>query len=134
VKVVIDSSVLIACLLEEPGWEAYANAISEHSCRISASNYLEAAIVVDSKGDPVLSRQFDELIQLNAIEVVPFTPNQSTIARGAYRDFGRGSGHPARLNYGDSFAYALAKDSQLPLLFVGNDFSETDLQVVPLPN
>ena len=79
--------------------------------------------------DPVASRQFDELIGVARIAIASVTEQQARIARDAYRDFGKGSGHPAGLNFGDCFAYALAKDTGEPLLFKGRDFTHTD--VVP---
>jgi ribonuclease VapC len=95
---------------------------------MSAGSFLEAAIVVDGRHDPILSRQLDELIATLKIAIEPVTYEQASIGRAAYRDFGRGSGHPARLNYGDCFAYALAKATGEPLLYVGNDFGHTDLR------
>ena len=98
--------------------------------RISAANYLEAAIVVDANRNPLLSRRLDDLIVQKEILAEPVTLEQAKIARAAYRDFGRGSGHPAQLNFGDCFAYALAKSTREPLLFKGDDFSHTDVAVV----
>jgi ribonuclease VapC len=107
-----------------------AHAIEEAAeRRISAANWLEAAAVIDGSRDPVASRRFDELVDVARIAVVPVTETQARIARAAYRDFGKGSGHPAGLNFGDCFAYALAKDTGEPLLFKGRDFVHTD--VVP---
>jgi ribonuclease VapC len=76
-----------------------------------------------------VSNRFDALLAQLDVRVVPFTPSQATIARQAYRDFGRGSGHPAKLNFGDCFAYALAIDTDEPLLFKGDDFHHTDVRV-----
>jgi ribonuclease VapC len=95
--------------------------------RISAANYLETAIVIDASRDPVASRRFDELVDAAELQVEPVTKEQARIAREAYRDFGKGSGHKAALNFGDCFAYALAKVNGEALLFKGNDFSHTDL-------
>ena len=95
--------------------------------RMSAANYLEAAIVVDANRNPLLSRRLDELIVQTEIMAEPVTLEQANIARAAYRDFGRGSGHPAQLNFGDCFAYALAKELACPLVFIGNDFARTDV-------
>lgn len=97
------------------------------SRRISAINYVEAAVVVDARRDPIDSRRFDNLIREGRVKIEPVTASQAHIAREAYRDFGKGSGHPAQLNLGDCFAYALAKDSGESLLFKGNDFSRTDV-------
>ncbi|MBM7786104.1 type II toxin-antitoxin system VapC family toxin [Tenggerimyces flavus] len=94
---------------------------------MSAANFLEAAIVIDRVGDPVLSRQLDALIDEASIEVEAVTKSQAHLARTAYRDFGKGSGHPAGLNFGDCFAYAWAKEAGEPLLFKGDDFVHTDV-------
>lgn len=94
---------------------------------MSAGNHLELGMVVDRCGDPALSRQVDKLLRTWGVVVEPVTADQTQIARGAHRDFGRGSGHPARLNFGDCFAYALATQTGQPLLYVGNDFAATDL-------
>ena len=96
---------------------------------MSAVNYVEAAIVVDATRDPVARRRFDELVQVMRLEVVPVTVAQALVARSAYRDFGKGSGHSARLNFGDCFAYGLARLRGLPLLFKGDDFTRTDVAV-----
>jgi ribonuclease VapC len=106
-------------LRDEPEARAIAIANADHR-RISAANYLEAAIVID--GDPIASRRFDDLLREAAIAIEPVTAEQAKVAREAYRDFGRGSGHAARLNFGDCFAYALAKTTGEPLLFKGDDF------------
>ena len=95
--------------------------------RISATNFVEAAIVIDASGDPIASRRFDDLVREAQLIVEPMTEAQARIARDAYRDFGRGSGHPARLNFGDCFAYALARSMSEPLLFKGDDFAHTDV-------
>ena len=94
---------------------------------MSAANYVEAAVVIDASRDPIASRRFDELIAKAEIAIEPVTFEQARVAREAYRDFGRGSGHPAGLNFGDCFAYALAKTCGEPLLFKGEDFSRTDV-------
>jgi ribonuclease VapC len=83
--------------------------------------------VIDGSRDPVASRRFDELLLTAEFVIEPVTEAQARLARDAYYDFGRGSGHPARLNFGDCFAYALAKDLREPLLFKGEDFKHTDI-------
>ena len=95
--------------------------------RISAANWMETAVVIDGSRDPVASRRFDELVQIAELQVEPVTHDQARIARDAYRDFGKGSGHQAGLNFGDCFAYALAKSTGETLLFKGNDFGHTDI-------
>ena len=125
---IVDSSALIAILRNEPEAKVFADAIEGASARrISAANFVETAAVVDGSRDPVLSRRFDDLLRDAQIQIEPVTEIQARIARDAYRDYGRGSGHPAKLNFGDCFAYALSRDKGEPLLFKGSEFSYTDL-------
>lgn len=126
---IVDTSALVAILRAEPDAAVYAQALADaDGCLISAANYLEAAIVVDASKDPVAVRRFDQLVRDARLSIAPITAQQAHIARAAYRDFGRGSGHPARLNFGDCFAYALAKDSDDVLLYKGEDFGHTDVR------
>ena len=127
---IVDSSAIVAILRDEPGWQQLSRklAYGELPLRMASANFLETAIVIDGKGDPVVSRRLDDLIEEFEIEVVPFTAEHARLARAAYRDFGKGSGHPAKLNFGDSIAYALARSERQPLLFVGNDFVHTDIE------
>jgi ribonuclease VapC len=128
---IVDTSALIAILRDEPDAAFFAGAIENASQRrLSAANFLEASVVVDGARDPVASRRFDDLIKEAGIVISPVTEAQARIAREAYRDFGKGSGHPAQLNFGDCFAYALAKVTGEPLLFKGNDFIHTDIAPV----
>ena len=128
---IVDTSAVIAILKEEQDAPRFlrAVAISTQPKRMSAANYLEAGIVVDANRNPLLSRRLDDLIVQTEIVVEPVTREQAEIARAAYRDFGKGSGHPAGLNFGDCFAYALAKSMREPLLFKGDDFSHTDVAI-----
>jgi ribonuclease VapC len=127
--VIVDASAIIAILLDEPGFEKYAAAIANtRPTRASAAGYLEIGIVIDGKRDPRLSRRLDDLIATSRISIEPVTERQARIAREAYRDYGKGSGHPAGLNFGDCFAYALARDLGEPLLYKGADFSQTDIK------
>ena len=128
---IVDTSALIAILRDEPEATFCAMAIeTAPQRRISAASFLETAVVIDGSRDPVASRRFDELIKASGLIVEPVTEDQAKIARDAYRDFGKGSGHPAQLNFGDCFAYALAKAKDEPLLFKGNDFTHTDVTPV----
>jgi ribonuclease VapC len=123
---IVDTSVVVAILRNEADAPAFAAALeAASSSRISAANYLEAAVVIDGSRDPVLSRRFDDFVREAALAVEPVTEAQAKIAREAYRDFGKGSGHPAQLNFGDCFAYALAKATGETLLFKGDDFGRT---------
>jgi ribonuclease VapC len=124
-----DSSAIVAILRDEPDAAAFARAIEETATRrISAANLLEAAIAIDGSRGPIASRRFDELVAEAGLIVQPVTEAQARIVREAYRDFGKGSGHPAGLNFGDCFAYALAKATGEPLLFKGDDFGKTDVR------
>jgi ribonuclease VapC len=126
--VIIDASALIAILRAEPDAGEMARAIERAQIRrISAANWLETAVVIDASRDPVASRRFDELVQTAEVHVEPVTADQARIARDAYRDFGKDSGHKAGLNFGHCFAYALAKSTGEDLLFKGNDFVHTDI-------
>lgn len=127
---IVETSALLAILRDEPEALACAKAIEIAPVRrLSAANLLEAALVIDASRDPVASRRFDDLIKAANIAIEPVTEEQAKLGRAAYRDFGKGSGHPAQLNFGDCFAYALAKATGEALLFKGRDFSHTD--VVP---
>jgi len=124
---IIDTSAVLAILFAEDDAERYANAIAQSDTRlISAANYVEAGIVVDNQIGAAAGRQLDTLVSLAGIGVEAVTREHADIARQAYLDFGRGN-HPACLNFGDCFAYALSKAMGLPLLFKGEDFSKTDL-------
>jgi ribonuclease VapC len=126
--VIVDTSALIAILRAEDDAGDMALAIERAPTRrISAANYLETAVVIDASRDPIASRRFDELVDVAELRVEPVTHDQARIARDAYRDFGKGSGHEAGLNFGDCFAYALAKSTGEALLFKGNDFGYTDI-------
>ncbi len=125
---IIDTSAIIAILRAEPEAEAFSRAIAGvRNRRVSAVNFVEAAAVIDGSRDPVASRRLDELFQEANLAIEPVTVTQARLAREAYRDFGKGSGHPASLNLGDCFAYALAKELGEPMLFKGDGFGRTDI-------
>jgi len=125
---IVDSSALIAILRAEPEANAFAKAITAaRDRRVSAVNLVEAAVVIDGSRDPIASRRFDELVLEAKLQIEPVTEAHARIAREAYRDFGKGSGHRASLNFGDCFTYALAKAKQEPILCKGEDFKYTDL-------
>jgi ribonuclease VapC len=131
---IVDTSALIAILRDESEAREFAIAIAQSDRRrISAANYLETAIVIDGSRDPIASRRFDDLLREAEIGIEPVTAEQARVAREAYRDFGRGSGHAARLNFGDCFAYALAKTTGEPLLFKGDDFLHVGIPAVCAP-
>lgn len=124
---IIDTSAIVAILFNEDDAQVYAEAISlADSCRVSAATFVEAAIVVESQTKNNGSRQLDAFIRRAAISIEPVTEDQAHIARQAFTDFGKGR-HPAELNYGDCFSYALSKATREPLLFKGKDFAKTDV-------
>ena len=126
---IVDSSALIAILKLEPEAAAIAATMEAADVlRISAGTYLEASIVMDRNRNPILSARLDEIFALAKVVIEPVTPEQARVARQAYRDYGRGSGHPANLNFGDCFSYALARVKREPILFKGDDFIHTDLR------
>ena len=125
---IVDSSAVIAILRDEKEAPAMAQAMDRaKTCRVSAVSYVEAAIVIDGGRSPVASRRFDDFMRESQITVETVTLQQAQIAREAYRDFGKGR-HRAGLNFGDCFAYALAKVTGDPLLFKGDDFRHTDIE------
>jgi ribonuclease VapC len=127
---VIDTSAVVAILLGEPEAEPFALAIAADPKRlISAFTALEVGIVIEAKKGEPAGRELDLLFHRARIEIVPLTAEQFEIARSAWRRYGRGR-HPAGLNIGDCCSYALAKCAGEPLLFKGNDFSQTDVKTV----
>jgi ribonuclease VapC len=128
---IVDSSALLAILFAEPDRDRYAAAMAAApSARLSAVNFVEAAVRVDMGHNPIASDAFDDLIREARVTIEPVTAEQAHLARRTYRTYGRGSGSPARLNLGDCFAYALAKVTGEPLLFKGDDFGHTDIERV----
>ena len=127
---VVDTSALIAILTAEPeSPRVQAALLDAPRVAMSAATLVEASIVAESKAQPGGMGDLDLLIDQLRIEVMPVTREHAELARDAYRRFGKGR-HPAALNYGDCFSYALARALREPLLFVGGDFSRTDLEVV----
>jgi len=130
---VIDSSALLAILLQEPDHPAYAAAIESAPVRlISAVTALEAALVIESRKRDAGGRELDLLIQKAKLTVVPFDAEQSDAARIAWRKYGKGR-HAAGLNFCDCCAYAVSVTTGEPLLFKGRDFTQTDVEQAPLP-
>ena len=126
---VIDSSAVIAILFDEPEAEALLSQIAvAEICRLSAASLVEVGIVLRRDAAAQRRAAFDEMLRLFSINVEPVTEEQAYLALDAYDRFGKGTGHPAGLNYGDCFSYALAKQAGEPLLFKGNDFTRTDLE------
>lgn len=126
---ILDTSALIAILQAEPEADRLLDAILQaEQVQMSAATFVEAASAIDGRRDPVLSRMFDTLLNDLGVEIRPVSVDQARLARQAYRDFGKGSGHPARLNFGDCFSYAAAVAVDDVLLFKGDDFCHTDVR------
>ncbi len=124
---IIDSSALIAVVNREIDAERYEEAmLTAPNCRMSVANILETSMVVESRGGAAAGHEFDVVLARAGIEPVPVTVEQVEAARQAWRRYGKGN-HSAALNFGDCFAYALASVTGEPLLFKGDDFSETDI-------
>jgi ribonuclease VapC len=132
---IVDSSAMIAILTDEPDGPALSRVLDgPQIVRLSAASYLETSIVLDKRRDTVMSVKIDDLIESARITLEPVTVEQARIARQAYRDYGKGSGHAANLNFGDCFSYALAREKREPILYKGDDFVHTDLRpAVPQP-
>jgi ribonuclease VapC len=124
---VVDASALAAVFFMESDAPSFLRALQQtpRSC-MSAASFLEIAIIIDNRDAPEQLVDLDLFLAKAGIEIVPVTASQARIARDAYRRFGKGN-HPAGLNFGDCFAYALAKERDLPLLFKGDDFARTDV-------
>jgi ribonuclease VapC len=126
---IIDTSALIAIIKGEPEADSMAATMQAADVlRIYAGTYFEASIVTDGYRNPRLSARFDEILERTKMVIEPVTVEQAKIARQAYRDYGRGSGHRANLNFGDCFTYALAREKREPVLWKGDDFGHTDLR------
>jgi ribonuclease VapC len=128
---IIDTSALVAIFDQEPEAERIARTLAATPERmLSAANLLEVGIVMQARRGDDGARDVDLLLAKLRVEIVPFTARQAEIARKAFRRYGRGR-HDAKLNFGDCFAYALAKDAAAPLLFKGDDFGQTDVLAAP---
>ncbi len=126
---IIDSSAAIAILFDEPEAQALLSQIAVADvCRLSSASLVEIGIVLRRDAAAQRRAAFDEMRRLFSIKIEPVTEEQAYLALDAYDRFGKGTGHPAGLNYGDCFSYALAKQSGESLLFKGNDFTHTDLE------
>lgn len=124
---IIDTSAVLAILFREPGFEVFESAVADaSSCSISAAGFVEVSIVVESRGGDQGMRHCDSLFQRAGISVEPVTEEQAHLARQGFSDYGKGR-HPAGLNFGDCFSYALAKATGEALLFKGDDFARTDV-------
>lgn len=125
---IVDASALLAVLFEEPDADMFNRAISDEleDLLISPINFVEAAIRADKRGMES-SKALDEIVRVSGLKIAAITIHQTRLAREAYQRFGKGN-HPAKLNLGDCFAYALSKARDEPLLFKGDDFHKTDVE------
>lgn len=125
---VIDTSAILAILGDEPERRAFNEAIESADPRLmSTASFVEASMVIETRRGYEGLRDFDLFIAKAGIELAPVDADQAHIARQAFREYGKGR-HPAGLNFGDCFSYALARAAGLPLLFKGNDFAQTDIE------
>ena len=125
---ILDTSAVSAIFFGEPDGEHYMQMIYDADrCRISAANFVELCLVIEGQLGPEAGRQLDMFFRRAEIVIEAVTVEQAHLARQAFLDFGKGR-HPAQLNFGDCFAYALAKAMGEPLLFKGLDFSKTDIR------
>lgn len=131
---IVDTSALICIHQGEADAAKFIDAlINTRVKRISAGSLLETYLIADSHQPRRVSGRLDRLIADIDVEIVPVDQEQVLLARAAYRDYGKGSGHPAGLNFGDCFAYALARRMHEPLLFKGDDFGHTDIEAALTP-
>lgn len=125
---IVDTSAVLAILLKESDYERYKRAIAEaERCLMSVANFVESTIVLEGRVGSGGGHELDLLIEESPIQLVAVTAEHAQAARRAWRQFGKGN-HPAALDFGDCFAYALAKETGEPLLFKGNDFALTDIE------
>ena len=125
---ILDTSALLAVLLDEPDADHFERTIGVAPvCRMSVANYLEAIMVIEGRLGDAGGREIDNYLEEAGVDLVSVTPEQAQAARMAWRRYGKGN-HPAGLNFGDCFAYALAEVSGEPLLFKGEDFALTDVE------
>lgn len=126
---ILDTSAVVAVLRNEPERAHFVDVmLGAPRLAMGAPTLVELSMVVDGAANPVVSRALDTLLDQLEVEVLPFDAVMARLARDAFRDFGRGSGHPARLNMGDCLSYAVARVTGEPLLFKGDDFSHTDVR------
>ena len=128
--IAVDTSVIVAIALNEPERELFiARILASERALISAATLVEARIVIRSRCNEQGAYFAEEFLKLPSFEIVDVDGSMANVASQAYIAFGKGSGHPAQLNFGDVFSYALARTKNIPLLFKGNDFSHTDIQI-----
>ncbi|WP_245515075.1 type II toxin-antitoxin system VapC family toxin [Jiella endophytica] len=131
--IAVDSSAFVAIVTAEEEAANFARTLLMEDAAISAATRLELAIVVHGKLGANGTRRLDEILKEMDVQTMDFTEAQSVIAADAWRRYGRGSGSPAKLNFGDCFSYALARSLDVPLLFKGDDFALTDITAALVP-
>lgn len=124
---IVDTSALLAVLLREEDAGRFEAVIAATPCQMSAANVLEATMVLEGRAGTAAGRALDAFLASAEVATAPITLEQMEVARDAWRRYGKGN-HPAALNFGDCFAYALAVATGEPLLFKGNDFAQTDVE------
>jgi ribonuclease VapC len=125
---IVDTSAIMAIVLDEPERARFTHLLADAAiARISAGSWIELSAVLTRRRDPVANAAFAVVSETIALTIEPVTADQARIGWEAYRTYGIGTGHPARLNFGDCFTYALAKARGEPLLYKGDDFARTDL-------
>ena len=128
---IVDSSALVAILLKEPEALRLTTAIAKSSvCRLPSSCFLEASMILLGRRDEDGARDLDIYVSRSRMNIAPFTESQARLARTAFERYGKGR-HPAKLNFGDCMAYALARETGEELLFKGTDFAQTDILAAP---
>ncbi len=131
---IVDSSAIVAILANEDQAESCLRVLAfSTASRMSAASFLEISLVVDNSHNPAVARRFDDLLLEYGITIEPVTESQARMARIAHQRYGRGNDSNAKLNFGDCFAYALARERGEPLLFVGDDFTHTDIRPALTP-
>lgn len=127
--IIIDTSALLAIVLREPERAVFLECITANDTAMSAGTLIETLMVCHGRGGTIATREVRTLITELGIAILPVEADQAAIAHEAFLKYGKGKGHPAQLNFGDLFSYALAKARNVPLLFKGNDFAATDILV-----
>jgi ribonuclease VapC len=125
--IVLDSSAIMSIIMDEADSSSFSKIMASKACVVSVATVLESTMVATGAGGQKLEALIDSLLDANSVEVAAVDLEQLDVARDAFRRYGKGQGHAAKLNFGDCFAYALAKTRDAPLLFKGNDFAQTDI-------
>lgn len=126
--IAVDTSALLSAVFGEADGPTFLAAIARSPCIVGAPTVVEARMVVDARGTDDATELLDSILSRSNLRIVPFDADHAALARVAFASYGKGSGHPARLNFGDCMTYAVAKRDDLPLLFKGGDFVHTDLR------